>query len=251
MAYHHGKFAWFEHVSGDIAKARQFYEQLLGWKVKAFAPGTYEVIHNGDDFIGGVVAAEGGDAGHWRSWMSVPDVDDRYAAALAAGAMPVMPPRDYPGIGRGATVLDPTGARVSIWKGLNGDRGDVASVKAGDFDWNELATPDPQKALAFYESVFGYSHRDMDMGELGKYHVLTDAGGVPRGGVQKTAKGSDPALWAPYVKVEDANGTAARVAPLGGKLLLEPHPVPGVGRVGMFADPSGALLGFMQPEVKA
>jgi predicted enzyme related to lactoylglutathione lyase len=251
MGYHFGKFAWFEHISGDTAKARQFYEQLLGWKVKAFAPGTYEVIHNGEDFIGGVVPAEGSDASHWRSWMSVPDVDDRYAAALKAGAKPVMPPRDYPGIGRGATVLDPTGARLSIWKGLNGDRGDVDSVKPGDFDWNELSTPDVQKALAFYESVFGYQHRDMDMGELGMYHVLTDAGGVPRGGIQKSMNAGDSPAWVPYVKVEDANGTAARVAPLGGRLLLEPQAVPGVGRVGMFADPFGAMLGFMQPKVKA
>lgn len=251
MAYHFGKFAWFEHVSNDAAKARQFYEGLLGWKVKAFAPGTYDVIHNGEDFIGGVVAAGAGTPNHWRSWISVADIDDRYRAALAAGAKPVMEPVDYPGIGRGATVLDPTGARVSIWKGLQGDRPDAERVASGDFDWAELVTHDPQKALAFYESVFGYTHIDWDMGPMGVYRVLQDANAKARGGVFKAQHESDAAKWVPYVKVESADATAARVAPLGGTLVQKVADVPEVGRVGMLADPAGAMLGFIQPAVKA
>jgi predicted enzyme related to lactoylglutathione lyase len=251
MAYHFGKFTWFEHVSNDAAKARQFYEGLLGWKVKAFQPATYEVIHNGADFIGGVVAADAGTPNHWRSWLSVPDVDERYAAALAAGGKAVMPPLDYPGIGRGATVLDPTGARVSLWKGLQGDRPDVEHVPPGDFDWNELATPDPQTALAFYESLFGYKRLDWDMGPGGTYHVLQDANGRARAGVMKTAANGDAALWVPYVKVENADATASRVAPLGGTLAQKVAEVPEVGRVGMLVDPTGAALGFIQPVVKA
>jgi predicted enzyme related to lactoylglutathione lyase len=249
MAYHHGKFAWFEHVSTDCAKAHQFYEELLGWKVKSFAPGTYEVIHNGADFVGGVVAADAGTPNHWRSWLSVSDVDDLYAAALAAGAKSVMPPADYPGIGRGAIVLDPTGARLSIWKGLQGDRPDVEKTRAGDFEWNELVTPDPQAALAFYEGIFGYTHRDLEMDVTGKYHVLLDTGGRPRGGIMKAPDAGQPAMWVPYVNVENADAIAARVAPLGGTLVQKVAQVPGVGRVGMFADPLGAALGFIQPAV--
>ena len=250
-ADHIGKFAWFEHVGADPAKARQFYEELLGWKVKSFEPGGYEVIHNGADFVGGVVAADAGTPNHWRSWLSVADVDDRFRAALAAGAKAVLQPVDYPGIGRGATVLDPTGARVSIWKGAQGDRPDVEKVASGDFDWNELVTPDPQKALAFYEGVFGYTHMDWDMGPIGMYRILQDAGGKARGGIIKTEKDGDPALWVPYVKVEDADAIAARVTPLGGTLVQKVADVPEVGRVGMFRDPLGAALGFIQPVVKA
>jgi hypothetical protein len=251
MAHHFGKFAWFEHVSNDASKARQFYEDLLGWKVKAFSSGGYEVIHNGADFIGGVVAADSGTPNHWRSWLSVPDVDDRFQAALAAGAKPLMQPVDYPGIGRGATVLDPTGARVSIWKGLQGDRPDVERVAAGDFDWNELATPDPVKAIAFYESLFGYTHVDWDMGPAGTYYVLQDPGRRMRGGVTKMQDTSSTPMWVPYVKVENADAIAARVAPLGGTLAEKVADVPEVGRVGMLVDPTGATLGFIQPVVKA
>src|SRR3569832_1020258 len=132
MGYHYGKFAWFDHVSNDLGKARQFYEQLFGWKVKSFAPGAYEVIHNGDEFIGGMVAAEPGSRAHWRSWLSVPYVDEGYRAALGAGAQTVTAPHDYPGIGRGAILHDPGGARLAIWKGATGDRPDVDTVKTGD-----------------------------------------------------------------------------------------------------------------------
>jgi len=251
MPHLYGKFAWFEHVSADPARARQFYEELLGWKVRSYAPGGYEVIHNGADFIGGVAAAEDGAPDHWRAWLSVPDVDDRYQAALAAGAKPAMPPRDWPGIGRGATVIDPTGARLSLWKGAQGDRPDVESPAAGDWDWIELATPDPARALAFYEGVFGYTHADWDLGDHGTYHVLRDAQGKSRAGVMKAAAEHPGALWVPYVKVEDADAIAARVAPLGGTLAQPPAEVPGVGRAGLLLDPLGAALGFIQPAVKA
>ena len=89
------------------------------------------------------------------------------------------------------------------------------------------------------------------MGPIGTYHVLQDANGRARGGVMKTANDGDAALWVPYVKVENAEATAARVAPLGGTLAQKVMEVPEVGRVGMLVDPTGAALGFIQPVVKA
>jgi len=248
MAHLYGKFVWFEHVSADPARARQFYEGLLGWKVGDDA--DYPEIGNAGTFIGGMVRAEDGAPDHWRSWVSVPDVDERYRAALAAGGTAAMPPRDFP-VGRGATVVDPTGARISLWKDASGDRADPANTAAGDWDWVELATPDPQRALAFYESVFGYTHADWDMGPQGIYHVLNDAQGRSRAGVTKAPAQHPGALWIPYVKVEDADAIAARVAPLGGTLAQAPAEVPGVGRAGMLLDPLGAAMGFIQPAVKA
>jgi predicted enzyme related to lactoylglutathione lyase len=181
----------------------------------------------------------------------VDDDDARHRAALDAGAREVMPPRDFPGVGRGATLVDPTGALVSIWKGLQGDRPDAPDTPVGDWVWNELATPDPAKALAFYESVFGYAHEDMDLGGEGRYHILKSADGVARGGIMKTPHDAQPAMWVPYVRVEDADAIASRVAPLGGRLLLAPTRIENVGRVGMLADPLGAPLGFVTTEVTA
>jgi uncharacterized protein len=251
MAYRYGKFTWFEHVSNDTAKAAQFYERLFGWKLQPLplGAGTYLMIQNGGTGIGGLVADVSARA-HWASWISVADVDAAYAAALAAGAKGVLPPSDYADIGRGATFIDPTGARISVWHGREGDREDMDDAPAGDWVWNELSTPDPQKALAFYENVFGYTRHDMDMGEHGKYHTINTNDGRARGGVMRLPEAGMQPMWMPYVRVENADDIASRIAPLGGKLLMPPTDIADVGRIATLVDPLGAALGFIKTAVK-
>ena len=41
----------------------------------------------------------------------------------------------------------------------------------GVFSWNELTTPDPEAAGAFYAKLFGWTVQTMDMGEAGTYHL--------------------------------------------------------------------------------
>jgi predicted enzyme related to lactoylglutathione lyase len=251
MSYHPGKFTWFEHLSGDTAKARQFYEALFGWKV-ASVPGAarqYQMIENGGEGIGGILQAPPRVPGHWASYLSVTDVDASFKAALAAGAKALMPPTDFPGVGRGATIADPMGAAVSLWKGTQGDREDREQVPAGDWVWNELLTHDVPKSLAFYEGVFGFTHDEMTMGPGGAYFILKSADGKNRAGVMKAPSPFAPPMWMPYVRVEQADEIAARAAPLGGKLMMPPQDVPTVGRLGALFDPLGAAIAFIQPAV--
>jgi predicted enzyme related to lactoylglutathione lyase len=169
-----GKFIWFEHASADTAKARSFYERLFDWHVEAMpmGDGTYDMLMNGGAGIGGLVDAKAGTPTAWQSYISVPDVDAAYRAALAAGAASVAAPADFPPVGRGATIVDPTGATVSLWKSTQGDRPDPAETPVGSWYWNELLTSDAQRALAFYAQVFGYTHETMDMGQPVPYIVL-------------------------------------------------------------------------------
>lgn len=248
MSYHPGKFTWFEHLSSDPAQARRFYEALFGWKVTPMPMGehSYDMIQNGDQGIGGLVKADPGEPSRWVSYLSVRDVDASYKAALSAGAKSTMEPRDFPPVGRGAAIVDPTGAPVSLWKGAGGDREDRDNTPAGDWVWNELMTSDVDKALAFYERVFGYSHEEMN-GLQGKYCVLKSADGKGRAGVMKAPHPDAPPMWMPYVHVERADATAARVASLGGRLIIEPQDVPNIGRICALFDPLGAAVAFIQP----
>jgi uncharacterized protein len=251
MSYHPGKFNWFEHLSDDTAKARGFYEALFGWEVSQAARSDrrYDVIHNAGDAIGGFFQAPAGVPNHWASYLSVSDVDTAFGAALAAGAKSYVPPRDIPGVGRGATVADPGGAVVSLWKGTQGDREDRPQVAPGDWVWNELLTADVAGSLAFYEGVFGFTHEEMKTGPDNIYYVLTGPDGKARGGVMKAPHPDTPAMWLPYVRVEQADATAARVAPLGGKLMMAPQDVPTVGRMATLVDPLGASIAIIQPAV--
>lgn len=248
-----GKFIWFEHVSGDTAKARAFYEPLFGWHIEAMTMGgsSYSMILNGSGGIGGFVDAPAGKAAHWLSHLSVPDVDKSFAAATKAGAKPLMAPTDFPPVGRGATITDPTGAELSLWRSANGDRPDVADVAMGDWVWNELWTPDSARAVAFYESVFGYTHEAMNMGEQGTYLILKDAGGTSRAGIFDSTNTKAPPMWLPYVRVADCDASAAKAGSLGANVFMPPTDIPGVGRLATMFDPLGAALAVFVPKPAA
>ncbi len=251
MSYHPGKFTWFEHLSSDPARARQFYEALFGWKVETMqgADRVYEMITNRGEGIAGFLQAPPGVPNRWLSHLSVGDVDASYNAALAAGARSLMAPGDFGDVGRGAAVADPTGAALSLWKATQGDREDRAQVPMGDWVWNELYTPDVDKSLAFYQGVFGFTHDIMDMGPQGQYFIIKSADGTARGGIMKSPDADTPPMWMPYVRVEQADATAARIGPLGGKLMMAPHDVPQVGRICALFDPLGAPVAFIQTAV--
>jgi predicted enzyme related to lactoylglutathione lyase len=246
MAYLHGKFVWFEHVSNDVSAARAYYGEVFGWGSEGVPMGgaTYYMIQIGADGIGGFRAAAPGVPNHWISYLSVADVDGAAKAAAAAGANMLMPPTDFPSVGRGAALADPTGAAFSIWKGAQGDRPDAAKVPVGDWYWNECMTTDAEKALAFYERAFGFTHETMNVGQ-GPYYVLKKDG-VARGGVMKSPDPAAPPGWLPYVCVADCDATARRAQALGGRVLVQPTDIPEVGRFTVIADPQGATIGAIR-----
>src|SRR5436853_480840 len=178
-----GKFVWFELVSKDAKKAQAFYGEVLGWKVQAFPMGdqTYEMIFAGETMIGGYAAPKTDrQPSHWISYVSVEDVDAAAKATAANGGKVVEAPHEIPGVGRTARIADPQGAEICPFKNPTGDPADEYASQ-GRFFWNELHTTDPAKALPFYEKVVGFSHRSMDMGAGGTYHIVSK-GGVDRGG---------------------------------------------------------------------
>jgi predicted enzyme related to lactoylglutathione lyase len=249
MSYLPGKFVWFEHASTDPVAARKFYEPLFGWHVENMAMGDqqYPMIMNGQDGIGGFFRSDDAkDSARWVSYVSVPDVDKTYAAALAAGATSESPPIDYGPVGRGAAIVDPTGARISLWKSAQEDRPDVEQAPDGSWVWNELYTSNVDTALAFYKKLLGYTVQAMDMGDQGTYHVLRTAGDTGRGGVTKSPDPKMPAQWVPYVHVNDCDATLAKAKQLGANVCLEGTDIPEVGRIGMLVDPQGAMIAVIK-----
>lgn len=249
MSYTPGRFVWYEHVSNDIAKARDFYEKLFGWNAETMAlSGTdpYVMIHNGNAGIGGYTQAPAGSPPQWLSYLSVSDVDSTYKAALAAGAKSLVAPMDYGSVGRAATIADPTGGVLSLWRGKQGDPAEVETTPPGGFIWNELATQDEKMALAFYEKVFGFTHDEMPMPE-GAYFVLKQ-GEKGRAGLYKAMHASMPTSWTPYVCVADCDATTDKAKSLGANAIVPPSDIAGVGRLAMFVDPQGVMFAILKPD---
>ncbi|HEX4354059.1 MAG TPA: VOC family protein, partial [Polyangiales bacterium] len=173
-----GKFVWFELATTDATRTQRFYAEVLGWKTVPFAMGPthYDMIYVGDTMIGGYAAAPSGDqTPHWMSYVSVEDVDQAVTRAAALGGRVIVPPFDARGVGRRAKIADPQGAEVWLFTKQTSDPIDGESAP-GTWCWNELHTPDPAAAVAFYEQVVGYSHRAIDMGAAGTYFILSQGG---------------------------------------------------------------------------
>lgn len=244
-----GQFAWYEHISKDAQKAQAFYREVLGWKIEPFPMGDskYDMIYAGDKMIGGFAAPKDKQQpAHWISYPSVENVDATVKAAKANGGRVVEQPYDIPTVGRMARIADPQGAEICPFTSAGGNMPDgLPSV--GAFFWNELHTTDPAKALTFYEKVFGFSHRAMEMGPAGTYHIISK-GGVDRGGVSSFLQSGVPPHWLPYVYVEDPDATLTRAKRLDGKIHMAADDIPGVGRFGVLQDVVGAVLAVMKPK---
>lgn len=247
-----GKFVWFEHASRNPERAQAFYSEVLGWRVKPFPMGhrAYDMILTGDSWdtmIGGYAApADDHMPARWIATMSVEDVDAAVRAAVANGGQVVDTPTDLPGVGRTARISDPQGAELGLLSDGRGDKAD-APVPPGGWLWCELRTNEIAKALFFYETVLGVSHRSLDMGASGlDYHVLSSQG-VGRGGATgRLPTGMSP-HWLPYVCVDDVDATIACAIKLGARVPIAPEDIPGIGRSGVIEDPTGAQLAIMKP----
>ena len=116
----------------------------------------------------------------------------------------------------------------------------------GAFSWNELTTSNPDAAAAFYGPLFGWKFQSMGA-EMGGYQVGS-VGADMVCGVMAPPPGAPPMppSWGAYVTVDSVEATVALCTQLGGKTLVPPMDVPGVGRMAVLQDQQGAVLSVMK-----
>jgi predicted enzyme related to lactoylglutathione lyase len=113
--------------------------------------------------------------------------------------------------------------------------------------WVELGTPDIEAAAGFYGDLFGWEIPELpNSAELGGYRRAKKDGKDVAGVAPLMQEGQPPA-WTSYISVEDADATAAAVKEAGGSVIAEPMDVMDLGRMAVFADPTGAVFGIWQP----
>ena len=239
-----GKFVWHEQVSPDPKQAEDFYTQLFGWGTEVFKPGEvdYTMIASGGQNHGGFSKAlEGAPPPHWLSHVAVENLEETIEKATSAGGKLAAGPFDMSEVGRIAIIADPQGAYVSLYQ----PEGDGPAAE-GVFVWDELGTTDVDGAQGFYEEVFGWTTSEMGP-EYGGYRIF-NRGETGIAGLMSLPDESMPALWQPYVAVDDPDRTTAKAVELGGSTLMEPMDVPNVGRIAVLRDPQGATFGIIRPQ---
>ncbi|BDQ37689.1 glyoxalase [Pseudodesulfovibrio nedwellii] len=246
-----GKFVWFDLFTTDMTTAQNFYDRVFDWDFERANEGNAQVkniMHQGQ-FVGNMIGrnSTSGDS-QWLSYMSVADTDHAFDAALSAGATGYTPPKEMPNRGRIAVVIDPQKAPVALLHSPVGDPPD-AKPRANGWIGAELWTNEVDEAVAFYTRLGGYTSEDVAVHDKVQYKLLlTDD--RPRAGVVSIPwKDVDP-QWVPYVAVENIKATVELIRANGGRILIEPQMDVRSGRVALFADPTGAVLGIqeMEPE---
>jgi predicted enzyme related to lactoylglutathione lyase len=249
-SYTQGTPNWVDLPTTDQAAAKTFYAGLFGWTYDDQPMGEGQVyslaVLNGHQ-VAAISAqppemAAAGAPPMWNTYLAVDSVDDATARVEAAGGKVAMAPFDVMDAGRMSFVMDPSGAPVALWQ-ANQHIGATLVNEPGTVVWNELVTADPG-VVSFYAEVVGLTTSTMDMGE-GAY-TLFEAGGQMVGGTTPPQMPGVPSHWHVYFAVADADAAAAKVAELGGNVMVQPFDTP-VGRMAVVSDPQGAVFSLMQP----
>jgi predicted enzyme related to lactoylglutathione lyase len=120
--------------------------------------------------------------------------------------------------------------------------------KHGEICWRELATRDLPTALDFYSKLFGWTLEQTKVTPMDYKEIHLD--GVAYGGMmaidEKWGSEPPPSHWSTYIAVDDADETVEKITANGGTVRVPPFDAPGVGRMSMVTDPSGAGFAIIQ-----
>lgn len=241
------RFVWYDLMTHEPQAAREFYARVFGWQIEEMdlgGPAPYTMWKAAGSGFGGFVplGIERDMPSHWLGYVAVPDVDAAVDAALAAGGRVGQPAADLADLGRFAVVLDPAGGATAPWTGRKPD----APQATGEVVcWRELLTRDVREATAFYGRLYGWTARDADFGDLGPYTLFHEGEEDVAGAKEEPLETRGVATWLFYFRVADLDATAAEIEAAGGKLLVPPSDLAGMGRFATATDPTGAEFGVV------
>lgn len=250
--YTPGKFVWRELFSNDMEGSKKFYSGLFGWTINAMDMGamTYTMANAGETPVCGMMPLETiemeGVPPHWLSYVSVPNVEEAAAAVESGGGTVLLPPKEVGGMGKMCVLRDPQGAVISAWRANDGDGAEVEKPPVGTFCWDQLGTSDIDSATAFYEKVFAWSKGPFEGTDQMWVFMRGDK---PAASLMQAPEGVPP-HWLTYVVVEDLAASRAKVTELGGKVMMEEIPVPGIGKFAVIADNIGAHIALFEDASK-
>ncbi|MCG6497497.1 VOC family protein [Kitasatospora sp. A2-31] len=237
-----GTPCWFSLMTDDLAGARAFYGELLGW---TYTPGPgqlgdYVRAESAGEPVAGLgVSSVTGFPVQWTTYFAVDSADRTAQLVRECGGTVAVGPLQAERAGRLAIAADVSGAVFGLWQGEE-HTGREAGPEPGGPAWAELLTPDEAGAAAFYGTVLGRPVAAADGGSA----LLVD--GRPVAGLRPgTELRGHPPRWRVHFAVRDAGLTARRAVELGGRVLVEPQAT-ARGRAARLADPQGGHFSVLE-----
>ena len=243
------KPAWVDLATTDAEVARGFYSKLFGWNLEVSEDpqyGGYATAKLSDQSVAGIGPKQEGDQSPtaWSLYIGTEDVDELAKRVQAAGGSVVAPPYDVGDQGRMAVLTDPSGAFISAWQAAGMSQ--FVSGTPDAFGWAELNARGLDRAIAFYETVFGWTHSEQPFGD-GEVYTQLEHDGQPIAGaleMNPQVPAETPSYWLIYFNVDDVDARFQKVIELGGREMVAPQDMPG-GRFAIVSDPQGAAFGIL------
>jgi uncharacterized protein len=111
-------FVHLELNTPDLAKAKEFYGNMFGWKFDDMdmgAHGIYSTFKPENGPGGGMMSMPG--AAHaWLAYVGVEDINASTEKAKSLGATVCIGPQDIPNVGWFSVLSDPTGCTIAIFQ---------------------------------------------------------------------------------------------------------------------------------------
>jgi predicted enzyme related to lactoylglutathione lyase len=244
-----GSFCWIELATSDPVAAKEFYSSVFGWSVRENdmgEMGIYYVFQKNERDCAAMYKlmpdqASQGVPPNWTTYVGVTSADATVEQAKSLGATILAGPFDVYDLGRMAMIQDPEGAVFALWEAKK-NYGVRIRDEANTLCWNELATRDPDRALKFYTTLFGWTPKVSP--EYTEWHL--DGKGI--GGMRTIGEGEPtPPNWLPYFLADDCTALTERVKSAGGHVIVPANDMAGVGRFSVDSDPQGAFFSLYQP----
>ncbi len=112
----------------------------------------------------------------------------------------------------------------------------------------EMMSNDPAKIAAFYEKLFDWKIENLP--HMNYRLVEADEGGIGGGIFKPEREGPWPGNLTLYILVDDLAAYRKKIVAAGGKIHVEDQEVPGMGRLCLFTDPDGRMMGLWKAAAK-
>jgi uncharacterized protein len=232
----YGTPTWVDLGIPDLERAMEFYGAVFGWEYEVGPPetGRYTICTLAGRPAAGLAQTDSAPAYWWTVYFATDDCDGTAKRITDAGGALVQDPMDIPERGRMALATDPTGAQFGLWQAY-GFIGAQVVNEPGALLRNDLGTPTPEPARAFYPAVFDFT-LDTDPVLNSEFTFLRRPDGHEIGGIMGDPTATASA-WTTLFEVADTDATLARAVAAGA--TAEPAFDMPYGRLAELTDPFG------------
>jgi uncharacterized protein len=233
-----GTPTWIDLCVPDLDRAVGFYGSLFGWEFEVATTGHSTTCLLGGRRVAAIAQDPDPDASRrwWNVYLATADCDATARRVTDAGGILVQGPMDLMDQGRVALAADPVGAPFGLWQGRAHIGAQVVN-EPGSLVRNDLVTPTPEPARAFYAAVFGYTlDRNDDLPGF-DFTFLRRPDGHEIGGVMGLPDAPRSA-WTTTFEVADTDAVVERATAGGGTAGAPEEFV--YGRMATITDPFGA-----------